>query len=201
MSKSTIKLGLLAVGCYVIWLVVFSPAWLLTSALGNGWHWQQVKGSLWQGEVSQLQYQQLHFSQVQWDWQWPLQWEVTAGGENLRFRTLASSDGDLTELTKGRGEFQYKGEPGLELTFLRNIFDSQGCTEVMAARWQLKGRLASELTRFGWHSQGVLQCQNGQYVSETGAGQLVLSFKRGQLQISLAGKVLPKAWLQPFYQS
>jgi hypothetical protein len=194
------KFVVLAIIVYSLCLLVLAPSWLVTRALGNVWHWQQVDGSIWRGDISQLQYKQLHFSKVKWHWKWPLQWELEAQGANLNFSTAANISGSLTELKKGQGSFNYKGETGLELTFYRMSFDETGCKVAQGARWQLKGRLAEELERFGWYSQGVLQCKSGRYTSDTGTGELALTFKQGSVAVSLAGKDLPAAWLKPFYE-
>ncbi|MGB1237267.1 MAG: hypothetical protein ACPG4U_03590 [Pseudomonadales bacterium] len=197
---SKLGLGATAAFSYLLWLVVFSPGWLVTSAMGPAWQWQQVEGSLWRGSVYQLQFSQLHLSQLDWQWRWPLNWQFQARGEHLEVSALASSDDGQTLLAKGRGAVQYKGEPGVALRFSRASFDRRGCVQVQGASWQLHGRLVQELSTFGWKKQGVLRCEAGRLVSETGAGELALSMKDGAFSISLAGRELPAQWLRPFYQ-
>uniref|UniRef100_A0A486XPW4 Type II secretion system protein N n=1 Tax=Rheinheimera sp. BAL341 TaxID=1708203 RepID=A0A486XPW4_9GAMM len=66
MSKT--KLVSLGVGCYILFMLVFTPAawWVKLATLPPQLQLGAVSGSLWRGEVSALQYEKLSFGRLSW---------------------------------------------------------------------------------------------------------------------------------------
>ncbi|SEA86677.1 type II secretion system protein N [Alkalimonas amylolytica] len=107
---STKKLVVLGVVSYLLCLLVLTPAswWLKLAPMPADVRLGQVQGTLWQGRIQVLSYQQLELHQLQWQLS---PWRLLAGQLAVQLQA-----GDLAEQERAylKGQLRY-GFSGLQL--------------------------------------------------------------------------------------
>ncbi|WP_025738806.1 type II secretion system protein N [Salinivibrio socompensis] len=216
------KKGLFGIGCVLVFavsVVVHAPASLLRLApLPDAVRIGAIDGTVWQGEIAQIRWQDYTLGPIQWD----VQWHRLVTGATLEAAVKVRSPEGL----RGKGSLGFNGSaltvsqalvsaparmltgtialpPGvaidgtLDLVLREAIFAESGCQQLEGQiQWQHAALQLPMGQLENIPAQAVLSCEN-QGIAAQGEGQSASLSNKFSLSITPSGRYSVSGWLKP----
>ncbi|MCV6587594.1 MAG: type II secretion system protein N [Marinobacterium sp.] len=176
---------------YLSLMLSSAPAWLLGTRL-PGMQAAEYTGSLWQGAARGVKLGGQTLESVQWQWQFPLGWQLQGQGGQLQFSAHFSPGLAEQQVQQLSATVRLDHQPVASLSASLIRFTGQGCLQADNLHWQLEGAMAQLLAGRA-ETDGLIYCEDGAFRLDADKLRLAVGLDNYQ-------PVIQQRWLAPEYR-